>query len=101
MDLLGFESTPGLISFRHHRKTQFMIKKSSAFCLGLLALLLVLPTALGADNPPERRDDTGLAVGEPAPRFTLKDQSSRDRSLDQLLQKGKVVALVFFRSADW
>ncbi len=43
---------------------------------------------------------TGLKVGSKAPRFTLKDQEGKDRSLDDLLKKGKV-ALVFYRSADW
>ena len=43
---------------------------------------------------------TGLKVGSPAPKFTLKDQTGKDRTLDELLAKGKV-ALVFYRSADW
>ena len=42
----------------------------------------------------------GVKVGEKAPRFTLKDQAGKDRSLDEFLAKGKV-ALVFYRSADW
>ena len=42
----------------------------------------------------------GLAVGQKAPAFTLKDQNDRDVSLELLLKKGPV-ALVFFRSADW
>ena len=45
-------------------------------------------------------EQTGLKVGEPAPKFTLKDQEGRERSLDEFLTKGKV-ALVFYRSADW
>ena len=41
-----------------------------------------------------------MKVGEKAPRFTLKDQAGKDRSLDEFLDGGKV-ALVFYRSADW
>jgi cytochrome oxidase Cu insertion factor (SCO1/SenC/PrrC family) len=42
----------------------------------------------------------GVKVDEKAPRFTLKDQEGKDRSLDEFLARGKV-ALVFYRSADW
>ena len=49
---------------------------------------------------PAAPEHTGLAVGEKAPSFTLKDQANRDVSLESLLKKGPV-ALVFFRSADW
>ena len=45
-------------------------------------------------------EQTGLKVGEKAPKFTLKDQDGNERSLDELLKKGRV-ALVFYRSADW
>ena len=45
-------------------------------------------------------EQTGVKVGEPAPKFTLKDQEGRERSLDEFLTNGKV-ALVFYRSADW
>ena len=45
-------------------------------------------------------EDKGLTIGTKAPIFTLKDQSGKDRSLDELLKKGKV-ALVFYRSASW
>ncbi len=49
---------------------------------------------------PASEEQTGIKVGEKAPRFTLKDQEGKQRSLDDLLKKGKV-ALVFYRSADW
>jgi hypothetical protein len=49
---------------------------------------------------PGAKTQPGLKVGEKAPRFTLKDQAGKDRSLDELLARGKV-ALVFYRSADW
>ena len=52
------------------------------------------------EGKPAPEEQTGLKVGEPAPKFTLKDQEGRERSLDEFLTKGKV-ALVFYRSADW
>jgi cytochrome oxidase Cu insertion factor (SCO1/SenC/PrrC family) len=71
--------------------------------LGLAAAVVLLAAtsvrAQGSAKPaPEKQ--TGLKVGELAPRFTLKDQDGQERSLDELLKKGNV-ALVFFRSADW
>ena len=69
--------------------------------LAVAVLLVAAPAAwpLGkAKSAPE--EQTGLKVGEPAPKFTLKDQEGRERSLDEFLTKGKV-ALVFYRSADW
>jgi cytochrome oxidase Cu insertion factor (SCO1/SenC/PrrC family) len=61
------------------------------------AQLLAQAQAKGKPAPEEM---TGVKVGEQAPVFTLKDQEGKDRSLDELLKKGKV-ALVFYRSADW
>jgi cytochrome oxidase Cu insertion factor (SCO1/SenC/PrrC family) len=49
---------------------------------------------------PAPEEQTGLKIGEKAPKFTLKDQEGKERSLDELLKKGKV-ALVFYRSANW
>ena len=60
-------------------------------------LLLALAATAAEPASPEK---TGLAVGQRAPDFTLKDQNDRDVSLSALLKKGPV-ALVFFRSADW
>ncbi len=53
-----------------------------------------------AKESPRQRSKRAWQVGEKAPRFTLKDQEGKERSLDELLKKGKV-ALVFYRSADW
>jgi hypothetical protein len=64
--------------------------------LGLAAMLTAAP-AWAADPPPEK---TGLKVGEKAPAFTLKDQASKERTLDEFVKQGKV-ALVFYRSAAW
>ena len=65
------------------------------------ALLLVATTAWSqTKGKPAHEEQTGLKVGEKAPKFTLKDQEGRGRTLDEFLGKGKV-ALVFYRSADW
>jgi hypothetical protein len=42
----------------------------------------------------------GLAVGQKAPAFSLRDQSGRLQSLDTL-RGAKGTVLLFFRSADW
>jgi cytochrome oxidase Cu insertion factor (SCO1/SenC/PrrC family) len=69
-----------------------------------LAAALVLhagPAVWSQDKgKPAPEEQTGLKVGAKAPPFTLKDQEGKDRSLDEILKKGKV-ALVFYRSADW
>jgi len=64
-------------------------------------LLLAAPAAWPQGKAkPAPEEQTGLKVGEPAPKFTLKDQDGKERRLDEFLEKGKV-ALVFYRSADW
>ena len=71
--------------------------------MALAAAFALLAATTGwaqGKGKPAPEEQTGLKVGETAPRFTLKDQEGRERSLDELLTKGKV-ALVFFRSADW
>jgi cytochrome oxidase Cu insertion factor (SCO1/SenC/PrrC family) len=69
-----------------------------------LVLVLALPAAPNAwaqgKGRPAPEEPTGLKVGTEAPKFTLKDQEGKERSLDEYLKKGKV-ALVFYRSADW
>ena len=47
-----------------------------------------------------KTETTGAKVGEKAAPFELKDQDGKILSLDQLRRKG-LVALVFYRSADW
>jgi cytochrome oxidase Cu insertion factor (SCO1/SenC/PrrC family) len=65
------------------------------------ALLLAAPIAWSQDKAkPAPDEQTGVKVGAKAPKFTLKDQEGKDRSLDEYLKTGKV-ALVFYRSADW
>jgi cytochrome oxidase Cu insertion factor (SCO1/SenC/PrrC family) len=64
-------------------------------------MLFAAPAArLAAEEKLASDEQPGLNVGENAPRFTLKDQQNKERSLDEFLRKGKV-ALVFYRSADW
>jgi hypothetical protein len=62
-------------------------------CHVLMALGAIVAEAAALEN-------VGLAIGQKAPAFTLKDQNDRDVALDSLLKKGPV-ALVFYRSADW
>jgi cytochrome oxidase Cu insertion factor (SCO1/SenC/PrrC family) len=69
--------------------------------LAAAVVLLVAPTAWPQDNgKPAPEELTGLKVGAKAPRFTLRDQEGKERSLAEFLGKGKV-ALVFYRSAEW
>jgi cytochrome oxidase Cu insertion factor (SCO1/SenC/PrrC family) len=65
-----------------------------------LVLFAAPDVAAQSKGKPAPEEQTGLQVGAKAPKFTLKDQQGMDRSLDELLKKGKV-ALVFYRSADW
>jgi hypothetical protein len=43
---------------------------------------------------------TGIAIGQTAPAFELKDQHGRSHTLKSLMDR-KGVLLVFTRSADW
>jgi cytochrome oxidase Cu insertion factor (SCO1/SenC/PrrC family) len=65
-----------------------------------VSLLVAAPLAAQERGKPAPEDQTGLKVGEKAPKFALKDQEGKERRLDEFLGKGKV-ALVFYRSADW
>ena len=65
-----------------------------------LSLLFAANLRAQGKGKPAPEEQTGLKVGEPAPKFTLKDQEGRERWLDEFLTKGKV-AVVFYRSADW
>jgi len=68
----------------------------------VVSLALFAASDVGAQSKgkPAPEEQTGLQVGAKAPKFTLKDQQGTERSLDELLKRGKV-ALVFYRSADW
>jgi cytochrome oxidase Cu insertion factor (SCO1/SenC/PrrC family) len=65
-----------------------------------LALFAAPDLRAQGSGKPAPEEQTGLKVGERAPAFTLKDQDGKERSLNELLKKGKV-APVFYRSADW
>ena len=67
--------------------------------IGMLALLLALSPTLIACQA-SAQEDRGIAVGEKAPDFTLKDQNGEEVKLADLLME-KNVALVFYRSASW
>lgn len=73
--------------------------KPTHLCAALTICSLLLASFANTAEP-AAREKTGLAIGQKAPAFTLKDQDGRDVSLNSLLNKGPV-ALVFYRSADW
>jgi cytochrome oxidase Cu insertion factor (SCO1/SenC/PrrC family) len=78
-----------------------MLTPIRSIALAAAVVLLAAPTAFSQSNrKPAPEEQTGLEVGAKAPKFTLKDQEGKERSLDEFLAKGKV-ALVFYRSADW
>jgi len=70
---------------------------ASAFSIALLALT-------SGQAKPAANDDTvpavGLAIGQPAPAFSLRDQFGREQS-SSTLKGSKGTVLLFFRSADW
>ncbi len=70
---------------------------ASAFSIALLALTsgLAKPVVNDGDVPA-----VGLATGQPAPAFSLKDQFGHEQS-SSTLKGSKGTVLLFFRSADW
>ncbi len=83
--------------------TKGVVKSSRILSMTVVVLFALFPGRdVGAQEKakPAPKEPPGLKVGEKAPRFTLKDQEGKERSLDEFLKKGKV-ALVFYRSADW
>lgn len=73
-----------------------MPRRCSLTLFLVVACLLLTPGGKADPAPPE----PGLAVGTRAPSFTLVDQTGQRRSLETLLERGKL-AIVFYRSADW
>ena len=67
------------------------------------AVLILAPPCAWSQQPKGKsasEEQSGLKAGASAPKFTLKDQDGKDRTLDEFVAKGNV-ALVFYRSADW
>ena len=77
-----------------------MLRRNYRVALAGILLLSASVARSQEKEKPAPEERTGPAIGTPAPKFTLKDQGGKERSLDELLKKGKV-ALVFTRSADW
>jgi cytochrome oxidase Cu insertion factor (SCO1/SenC/PrrC family) len=63
-----------------------------------MLLAALAPQAVAAADPPAEK--TGIAVGDKAPKFTLKDQDGKERTLDEFIKRG-TVGVVFTRSAGW
>jgi cytochrome oxidase Cu insertion factor (SCO1/SenC/PrrC family) len=61
-----------------------------------LASVLLIGLALATTSLAER----GVAVGEKAPEFELRDSSGKPHTLADLLGD-EILAVLFFRSADW
>jgi cytochrome oxidase Cu insertion factor (SCO1/SenC/PrrC family) len=61
-----------------------------------LASVLLIGLALATTSLAER----GVAVGEKAPEFELRDSSGKPHTLAALLGDA-ILAVLFFRSADW
>jgi cytochrome oxidase Cu insertion factor (SCO1/SenC/PrrC family) len=76
-----------------------LMNRSRVFCPACAALAAWLSAGIPAGRA--ATDSHGLEVGAQAPGFNLRDQVGQEHSLSEFLQKGKVVALVFYRSADW
>lgn len=77
-----------------------MRKSMQRLAITAALAMAVMPWSFAQDE--KAPDDmTGIAVGETAPDFTLKDQNGDEQSLSDLLNGDKTVALVFYRSANW
>ena len=89
-----------------------MTRSVSLFLTVFAVFAVVAGVARAQQRPQEKDEPPGIAVGKKAPDFKLRDQEGKERSLKELLAAkaeeepdGKpgehVVALVFYRSADW
>ncbi len=77
-----------------------MEKFSRRLVLTAAVALAAMPWSFAqGEKAPDKM--TGIAVGEKAPEFNLKDQNGEEVSLSGLLEGSKSVALVFHRSANW
>lgn len=82
-----------------------MKRRSILAFLGMPALAIcglssLVSPAVAEETDPGDSTSIGIAKGERAPAFRLKQAGGEEVSLEDLLKKG-TVALVFYRSADW
>jgi len=77
-----------------------MIRRLFVVLVFICGFALAMAAQESISSAPPQPTSIGLAVGEMAPRFSLRDQNGREVSSDTL--KGpKGTVLLFFRSADW
>ena len=62
---------------------------------------LCLLAPLVAAQVPAAPEKTGLKIGEKSPAVKLKDQSSGERTIENIRKDADYVAIVFYRSASW
>ena len=79
--------------------------RSLLWCSALLAMG-VPSTALAGDPAKDpaassTSQQTRIEIGNKAPDFTLNDGAGKTHQLSEVLKKHSMVALVFYRSADW
>ena len=68
--------------------------------LGAFVLFALLAGQAAQTSPPPDLARLGPQVGQPAPDFTLTDQTGNPRNLKSILGRHGAM-LVFVRSADW
>jgi peroxiredoxin len=76
------------------------MRSKLAFITGASLFALILLGGRVSATELEAEESTGLAVGQSAPGFTLRDQRGEEVALASVLKKGPV-AVVFHRSAAW
>jgi cytochrome oxidase Cu insertion factor (SCO1/SenC/PrrC family) len=82
--------------FSREGNYQVKIAIASAFSIALLVASGQAKPAANDGAAPA----VGLAIGQPAPAFALKDQFGHEQS-NSTLKGSRGTVLLFFRSADW
>jgi len=95
------ECSARIIAGVEHPIVEGLIMNRKIYLAVLLALAGWLATSSSPSQAAESTESQGLPVGARAPEFKLKDKDAQEHSLSDLRKKGKFVALVFYRSADW
>lgn len=72
------------------------MRATSTLVILILPLVFTSVSAIEAD-----REAPGIVIGQKVPAFKLNDQSGKSTDLNSLLKKGRMLAIVFHRSADW